>query len=97
MIADHYKNEWNKDWTTSPWNPDNYPKVPIPITTPSPSPFPSKKDIKEFKKQVKQLEELLKKAKKYDEDNGEKDCELEDKKRVLQDIADKFGITINFP
>jgi len=43
-----------------------------------------------------QFEDLLKRAKKYDADNGEPDCELESKKEVLRKIADEMGVKINF-
>ena len=52
----------------------------------------------EWKKQfLKDLMDLLKKAKKYDNDNGEPECELESKKEKLQAIADELGVEISFP
>jgi hypothetical protein len=43
------------------------------------------------------FEELLKAAKKYDDETGQNDCENDDKKKYLQDLADKLGVKINFP
>lgn len=44
-----------------------------------------------------QFEELLKKAKKYDEMTGQPDCELDEKRQALKKIADELGIEISFP
>lgn len=41
--------------------------------------------------------ELYRDAQKYDRDNGEPDCELEDKQRALQEIARQMGVEIVFP
>lgn len=43
------------------------------------------------------FEELLRKAKKYDELTGQPDCELDEKRQALKKIADSMGIEIEFP
>lgn len=43
------------------------------------------------------FEGMYKAAKKYDRENGEPDCELEDKKFLLSELAKKLNVTINFP
>ncbi len=43
-----------------------------------------------------QFEELLRKARKYDEENNEPDCELDDKRLALKKIADEMGVEIKF-
>ena len=46
---------------------------------------------------VEWFNEQLRKAKKYDEQTGQPDCENEGKKKSLQEIADRLGIKIDFP
>ena len=40
---------------------------------------------------------LYERAREYDRDNGEPECELEDKQRALQEIARQMGVEIVFP
>ncbi len=44
----------------------------------------------------KEFEDLYRKAKVYDADTGQPDCELQEKKRELQKIADRYGVKIHF-
>lgn len=53
--------------------------------------------IKELERRIKDLEVLLEKAKKYDEETNQKDCELDEKKKVLKDLAEQLGVEINIP
>lgn len=64
-----------------PWE---YPgkKVPIPD-------IPSEKEVEEFRK-------LLERARKYDEENNQPDCELDEKRKALKTLADELGIEIDF-
>ena len=43
-----------------------------------------------------QLHELLEKAKKYDEEHNEPDCELDEKRQALKKIAEEMGVEIEF-
>ena len=43
------------------------------------------------------LEQLLVKAAEYDRASGQPDCEHAEKKRTLQDIAERLGVEIQFP
>lgn len=43
------------------------------------------------------VEDLLKRSKQYDAENGEPDCELESKREVLRKIAKEMGVEITFP
>lgn len=53
--------------------------------------------ISELERRVADLEQLLAKAKKYDADNGEPNCELEEKKAALRQLAKHLGVEINLP
>ena len=43
------------------------------------------------------LEDMMKTAKEYDVKTGQPDCESAEKKKAIQEIADKLGVKINFP
>ena len=62
-----------------------------------PSPGPSQQEVDDLKKRVADLEELLRKAKIYDILNEQPNCELGDKKKTLQQLADTWGIEIHLP
>jgi hypothetical protein len=98
MVADH----WRDKWTPYP-QPSNIPIVPsspfpnfpvqpgIIVTVPTPD------EVEAFRRDAAELTKILKRAKEYDEKNGEPACELDSKKEALQKIADAFGIEIEFP
>ncbi len=84
MIADHYYDRW-KPYRTDPptqW-PNTFPPAPTPTR------IPSQAEIDEF-------HELLRKAREYDKRNNEPDCELEEKKKRLNDLAKELGVKIEF-
>ena len=88
MVGDHYNDKFEKNYPNLWYNPLNSP----PIT---------RQEFDELKRDVKEMKELLKRAKKYDEDNNEPDCEIAEKFKKLQEIAklvdidlDELGIDI---
>ena len=54
-----------------------------------PERFPTPEEIEDFRK-------LLERAKKYDIQNNEPDCELDSKKRRLLKLAKRLGVKIDF-
>lgn len=92
VIMDHYYDKWQ------PYRHPTNPPQPVPYEpyTTLPSPL-SEDEIKDLRKDVKELKKLLEKAKKYDKETGQKDCELDSKKKKLQKLADELGIEIDFP
>ena len=92
LIMDHYYDKWK-------W----YPPPPMPVTYPSPNTLPvppitiiphpvspiTPAEIEEFRK-------LLERAREYDRKNNEPDCELEEKRKKLKDLAKDLGVEINF-
>ena len=95
MIMDHGYDTL-RQWTlpnTTPFMPTPIePNVTI-VTNPIP-PIPSPDELARF---IKQFEGLLEKARQYDLDHGQPDCELDEKRLALKKIADEMGVTINFP
>lgn len=86
MVMDHQYNDWNDKWRKI----QEQDKTPTPIW-PKPQPVPplSDEEIESFRK-------LLERAKQYDIDNNEPNCELEEKKKKLLDLAKEMGVEINF-
>lgn len=83
MVSDHYLEKWD-----SRWNMNN------------PNPFYlnntiSRYEFEELKKEVKELKELLIRAKKYDEEHHEHQCETEEKVRLLKEVAKLVGVELS--
>ena len=87
LIADHYIDKWNR-WIPTPTSPQPLQPIYIPLPAPTISPL-TQEEVDDFRK-------LLERAKKYDEENGEKDCELDSKKQKLKDLAKMLGVEIDF-
>ena len=92
MIGDHYRDIWKE----RPWYP-GVPAVPMPGGTPTITipPEVSRDEFDDLKRQVLEMKELLKRAKAYDEKNGEPDCEIDDKMDLLRRIAKAVGVDLD--
>jgi trans-2-enoyl-CoA reductase len=97
MIGDFYGDKWkdlqpfiNPNKTSPYTNPiqDN------PIFIPQPNQIDQQR-LLDLEKEVKDMKELLKRAKIYDEVNNQKDCELEDKMKFLKEVAKLVGIDLD--
>lgn len=82
MISDHHTEKWTKD---------NQPLVPL-----SPNRL-TEQEIVDFRRDVGELKKLLERAKEYDKQNSQPDCELESKKKILREIAEKMGVPLELP
>lgn len=87
FIGDHYGDKWEKYKDYTPFNSPN----PLPFTFPQ----VSKEEFDNLKKEVEEMKELLRKAKIYDEKNNEPNCEIEDKMKLLREIAKLVGIDLD--
>jgi hypothetical protein len=78
MIMDHRYDEWTRKYLppSEPYGP-------------TPNPFspqtPTQEEIDEFRR-------LLERAREYDRIHNEPDCEVEEKKKLLRELAKKLGI-----
>ena len=98
MIGDHFGDKRDEKYKLPPSEPTIFPYIPGPSPVyPEVTKIEFDKMRDELKKEIKDLQELLKKAKIYDEQNNEPDCELEDKKKRLREIAEAWGLEIEFP
>lgn len=87
MVSDHYIDRWRQIERLRPYEVPN----PFPITPYVPPPPPPPGITPE---EVEELRDLLRRARKYDEDNKQPDCGLEDKKRLLKELAGKLGVDL---
>jgi len=95
MIGDHYRDMWKP----MPWYPNVLPQVPAPmpqapITITMP-PEISRAEFDDLKRQVAEMKELLRRAKAYDEQNGEPECEIAEKMDLLRRVAKMVGVDLD--
>lgn len=89
MIGDHYGDKWRDRW------PIGWPnQSPIPSYIPLSSPI-SREEFDALKREVEEMKKLLIRAKKYDEDNGEPDCEMDEKVALLKRVAEAVGVDLS--
>lgn len=54
----------------------------------------SQSDFEALRKEVQELKELLKAAKKFDEATGQPDCQMDEKVKLIKAIAKLVGVDI---
>lgn len=81
MIGDHYRDKWQTRWPTL-------------ITTPV-VPQVSREEFDALRREVQEMKELLKRAKDYDERNGEPECEMDEKMDLLRKVAKLVGVDLD--
>ena len=93
MVYDWTWDKWNRRYNPPPIVVPNpaapyypWPAVPVPQPTP---PAPTPEEVQEFR-------DLLDRAREYDKRTSQPDCETEEKRRKLLDLADQLGIKIDF-
>ena len=77
--------------------PDKWPKFDPPPAITSPFVLPSgvsQSDFDALKKEVQELKELLKAAKKFDQETGQPDCEMDEKVKLIKAIAKLVGVDL---
>lgn len=80
MIADHYRDKFQHDYN---W-----------ITLPQ-VPEISRAELDQLRRDVEEMKALLKRAKKYDADNGEPDCEMDEKVALIKKVAELVGVDLS--
>ena len=98
MIMDHYDHKWRPYYPGAPIDPEPWkrpwerPYEPVPPLPPIPKPQVTPEDIEDIRRDLEEMKKLIKRAKKYDRENNEPDCESDDKIERLRKIADAVGI-----
>jgi len=86
MIGEHFGDKWTiKPQTIEPYI------WPYPISGDQ----PTKQEFDDLKKEVLEMKELLKKAIKYDKENNQPDCEIDEKMKFLKQVAKLVGIDLD--
>lgn len=88
MIGDHYSQQWVRP---GQWQQEAGGTTPIILTSIDQI---SRQEFEELKREVLTMKELLIKAKAYDEKNGEPNCEMEEKVKILKKVADLVGVSL---
>jgi len=87
MVLDHYRDKWEEqgirsiDWTGGGPTQLQFDQL--------------KLEVEELRKEVLNMKELLKKAKIYDEENGQPDCEMEEKLELVRKVAEIVGVDLD--
>jgi uncharacterized protein YlxW (UPF0749 family) len=84
MVGDHFNQKWNQ--------PD-YQQLFNSISTSTNT--ITRQEFDALKKEVEDMKQLLIKAKIYDEQNNEPNCEMEDKVATLKKIAELMGVNLD--
>ncbi len=84
MVGDHYMDIWKQ-----------VPYQPVGGTTYVIGPGVTREEFDQLKRQVDEMVSLLKRAQKYDEDNGEPHCETDEKMEVLRKVAKLVGVDLD--
>ena len=85
MVGDHFNDIWQ-------------PKLPPGRTYPTDDLrsflAPSREEFNALKKEVENMIKLLERAIKYDKDNNEPACEIEEKVALLKKVAELVGVSL---
>lgn len=85
MVGGYFDDKWrNPNGTGS----TNYPQI---ISDPNSA---SKEDLEKLRQEVLEMKELLKRALKYDKDNKEPHCEMDEKVATLKKVAEIVGVDL---
>ena len=100
-IGDSYRDNFPPRWPNVPVWPaqptgvpypsqPGIPGQPVPVFTPA----VSKEEFEALKKEVEELKQLLKAAKKFDEETGQPDCHMDDKVDFIKKLAEYVGVDL---
>lgn len=97
MISDHFHEKWVPDI----YHPQT---VPFPQTVPVPSKTiqdivdalapVTRQEFDQLKHDVEEMKALLIRAKLYDEENDQPDCQMEEKVDLLRRVAELVGVSL---
>ena|ERR1700761_2992645 len=104
-MGDMYRSKFTDPY----WNPSPQIWPPVIIDPPSPSnpivpdsvlglklkPEVTREEFEALRKMVEEMRDVLVVAKKYDEETGQPDCEMDDKVAVLKRVAEIVGVDLS--
>ena len=91
-VGDSYRDQFPKRWPE--WVPNQQGGGPgyAPNIIP---PAATKEEVDELRKEIRELRELLKAAKKFDESTGQPDCAMDEKVSFIKGLADLLGVDMS--
>jgi len=103
-IGDGYRDNFPPRWRGIV-HPNPWPAQPTSVPYPSQPGIPgyplvidtsgvSKEEFEALKKEVEELKQLLKAAKKFDEETGQHDCHMDDKVDFIKKLAEYVGVDL---
>ena len=103
-IGDGYRDNFPPRWPGIV-HPNTWPTQPTGVPYPSQPGIPgqpvvidtsgvSKQEFEALKKEVEELKQLLKAAKKFDEETGQPDCHMDDKVDFIKKLAEYVGVDL---
>lgn len=100
-IGDNYRDNFAPRWPNVPVWPHQPVGVPYPAQPSIPgqplvinTPAVSKEEFEALKKEVEELKQLLKAAKKFDDETGQPDCHMDDKVDFIKKLAEYVGVDL---
>lgn len=87
FVGDVYRDRWI----------ERYPQTIPQVTTTGTFVYTGigREEFDALKREVEEMKELLIAAKRYDEEHGEPDCEMDDKVALLKRVADAVGVDLS--
>lgn len=79
--------QWNETFPNK-WPYLNPPPVTFPLDV-------SREEFNALKREVEELKKLLKAAKEYDEKTNQPDCEMEEKIKLIKQVAELVGVDLS--
>lgn len=92
MVGDYYRDTFPQRPYWPAIQSTTLPAVPSVILQ---QPSISREEFDALKRDVEDMKELLRRAKAYDEANGEPDCEIDEKMVLLKKIAAVVGVDLD--
>jgi hypothetical protein len=89
MVSDHYAEKWRR----LPWS-EPFPVIDWPHSPQAPLAV-TREEFDALKRDVEGMKALLKRAKEYDERNGEPDCEVDEKMDLIRRVAAAVGVDLD--
>lgn len=90
MVGDHFTDKWTMPQPGIGVWPSTQPPLNVTIHNPV-----TREEFDALKRDVEEMKALLKRAKEYDERNGEAECELEERMAVLRKVAKMVGVSLD--
>lgn len=87
MIGDHYSDKFRSQW------PQIF--APQPFTLTPPGPQVTREEFESLQREVREMVALLRRAKIYDAEHNEPDCEMDEKMAALRLVARLIGVDLD--